>query len=132
MHRFLLVPLVLLMLLALGSCQENTDSGVPAVVAGKDWYYTHQADGKDGLLMYKPLGTFTPVGGMGIDGFRLDPDGTFVLHTQGPADEVLDVPGTWRTEGTDTYRISLRNGQPSYLLTIKLIDDNTLRAHRDD
>lgn len=130
MRRLLLAPLVLLLLLALGSCQDRADAGVPAGIVGKDWFYAHLPEEK-GLLTYKLPGTFEPKAGMGIDGFRLEPDGTFVRHTQGPDDAALDIPGTWKAEGAGKYRISLRNDQPAYVLTLELLDAETLRVREN-
>ncbi|WBO83251.1 MULTISPECIES: hypothetical protein [Hymenobacter] len=130
MRRLLFAPLVLLLLLVLGGCQDRADAGVPAGIAGKDWFYAHLPEEK-GLLTYKLAGTFEPKGGMGIDGFRLETDGSFVRHTQGPDDAALDVPGTWKSEGPGKYRISLRNGQPAFLLTLELLDAETLRAREN-
>jgi hypothetical protein len=61
----------------------------------KSWYCTHQQpEPKQGFLTSRLNGTAELVPGMGVDGFRPEPDGKFVLHMQGPADELLDVPGT--------------------------------------
>ncbi|MBC6696778.1 hypothetical protein [Hymenobacter sp. BT190] len=133
MYYRLLFSLVFIGLLALGGCKQDADVVAPEVLFGKDWYNTRQQPDAAGFFTYKVQGTYTPQGGWGIDGFRLEADGTFVLHTQGPADGPLDVPGTWQQEGPGKYRISLSlsNGQPPYLLTIELIDDTTLRARQN-
>ena len=127
-YLFLLLPAAW----AVSGCQSETNTASPKAIYGKDWYYTHhKPESKEGYFTYKPQGTFEMVAGMGIDGFRFNPGGGFVFHTQGPADEVLDVPGTWQAEATGTYRITLKNGEPPYRLTIEVLDDNTLRAHKE-
>lgn len=115
----------------LGGCRTDVTSSAPSSIFGKDWYYTHQQpESKEGFLTYQTQSTAKIVPGMGIDGFRLNPGGGFVFHTQGPADEVLDVPGTWKAEQDGTYRITLQNEEPPYQLTLEVIDDNTLRARK--
>lgn len=128
--RFSLVA-VLLAAAALSSCQPEKSSSAPSVIFGKDWYYTHQQpEPKDGFLTYRLQGTAKLVPGMGIDGFRLNPGGGFILHTQGPADEVLDVPGTWQAEEDGTYRITLQSEEPPYRLSIEVQNDTTLLARK--
>ncbi|RSK51413.1 hypothetical protein [Hymenobacter rigui] len=121
----------LLATLSVGGCQTEKSTSAPSVIFGKDWYYTHQQpEPKEGFLTYRLKGTADIVPGMGIDGFRLDQGGKFVLHTQGPADEVLDVPGTWQAEEGGSYRITLQNEEPPYQLTIQVQNDTTLLARK--
>ena len=131
MRSSLSLLLAFLFVLALNGCKQDADVVAPEVLFGKDWYNTRQQPDAAGFFTYKVEGTYMPQGGWGIDGFRLEKDGAFVLHTQGPADGPLDITGSWQAEGSGCYRISLSNGQPSYLLTIELIDDTTLRARQD-
>lgn len=128
--RYFLVA-SLLAAAALSGCQAEKNTSAPSVIFGKDWYYTHQQpEPKEGFLTYRLKGTAEIVPGMGIDGFRLNPGGGFILHTQGPADEVLDVPGTWQAEEGGTYRITLQNEEPPYRFTIQVLNDTTLLARK--
>ncbi|AHJ98868.1 hypothetical protein Hsw_3273 [Hymenobacter swuensis DY53] len=131
MRYFLSSLLTFLFLLTLNGCKQDADVVAPEALFGKDWYNTRQQPDGAGFFIYKVQGTYTPQGGWGIDGFRLEKDGAFVLHTQGPADGPLDITGSWKPEGASNYRISLTNGQPSYLLTIELVNDTTLRARQN-
>jgi hypothetical protein len=131
MRYSLSVLLAFLFVLTFAGCKQDADVVAPEVLLGKDWYNTRQQPDAAGFFIYKVQGSYLPQGGWGIDGFRMEADGTFVLHTQGPADGPLDIPGSWQAEGPGSYRINLSGGQPSYLFTIELLDDTTLRGRRN-
>lgn len=125
-----LFSFLIVALLSFTGCRKD-DGPTPAeVLFAKDWYYTGQQDVL-GFLIYKPEGEFQPQGGWGIDGFRFEADGRFVLHTTGPADGPLDVPGTWQLVGKNTYFIDLSGDYSSYKLVIVSAEASTLRVRRE-
>lgn len=121
---------LLVFVLALSSCKKDNDSLAPDALFGKNWYNTRQQDAS-GAYVYQPEGTFQPMG-WGIDGFRFEKDGRFVLYTQGPADEPLSVSGTWTSEDDSTFNIQPDNKQYStFSILIYSVQENSLKARRN-
>ncbi len=113
-------------LLTLASCQESDPK--PAVLLNQDWYSTFQP-GSNGFTIYS---TTRQNLGWRYDGFRLNADGTYLEYGLGPADGAEERPGTWRDEGSQTYRINFDNpDRPGYLLRISKAQEDQLQARRD-
>lgn len=124
----LLAPL-LFVLLFLGSCKKDSDVTAPDALFGKSWYNTRQQD-VSGAYVYQPEGSFEPIG-WGIDGFRFEKDGRFLQYTQGPADELLTITGTWTTEDDSTFRIQPDDSRYSaFSILIYSVQANSLKARR--
>jgi len=110
------------------SCKKDKDLFAQNDLLGVDWYDTRQSNAL-GFKTYQV--SSVPFFGRGIDGFRLEPDGTFIEHNQGPTDAPLDIPGTWTTVDGQTYHITLHNPQfAPYTLLIGTITNTSLTARR--
>jgi hypothetical protein len=121
---------LLLTVLVLSNCKKDSDALLPDALFSKNWYNTRQQDAS-GAYVYQPEGTFEPMG-WGIDGFRFEKDGRFVLYTQGPADELLAVAGTWTVEGDNTFNIQPDDSQYSaFSILVYSVQANSLKARRN-
>ncbi len=113
-------------LLALAGCQKSAPE--PAAIFNQDWYSTFQP-GANGATIYS---TTRQNLGWRYDGFRLNADGTYLEYGLGPADGAEERPGTWRDEGSQTYRITFQNpDRPGYVLRISNAQSKQLQARRD-
>ena len=113
-------------LLSLAGCQKSDPK--PPAVLDQDWYSTFQP-GSAGYTVYS---TTHQNLGWQYDGFRLNADGTYLEYGLGPADEPEERPGTWREEGSQTFRITFNNpDRAGYLLRIIDAQAGQLQARRD-
>lgn len=125
--RYAYIPLALMSFTLLASsCEKDSTQPVSADLFTKDWYYNRQPESA-GFRTY----ILNPVPNRGIDGFRLEPGGGFVLHTNAPNDVALDIPGTWTT--TDGERFHITPGNPLYEefdLLINSVTTTSLQAQK--
>lgn len=84
------------------------------------WLHSYEEDQGD-VRVYRPRGfPFPPA--FGRDGFAILRGGEFIQIDIGPADETVEIPGTWKLESPDVLFVTLRragnNGRSTYRLQI--------------
>ncbi|NVO86266.1 hypothetical protein [Hymenobacter terrestris] len=115
-------------LLLLSAGCEKDDEPMPDYVFGRAWYNTYQA-GEDGATVFSPT---NPNLAWRYDGFRLNADGSFLEYGLDALDKPEERPGTWQSEGSQTYRITFRTTtRKGYLLRITKPAKDQLQARRD-
>ncbi len=71
------------------------------------WRHSHEENTDPTVAsVYRPYGFDFPPS-RGRNGFRFSPNGNFVYLYPGPADEPLQVEGTWRIVGTSSILVSV-------------------------
>lgn len=127
-YRTFFQLLLVLFCLQLGGCTTDKDVVSPDGLFGRDWYNSFETDNL-GNYTYRPFNA-RPLG-WGRDGFRMEADGRFIRYTQGPADEPLNLEGTWTKEDEQRYRIEFKH-EPlqNYTLYIRSVENGILKARR--
>jgi len=121
-------PLLFLAFMALlaSSCEHDSVQLVSADLFDKDWYYNRQPE-SSGFRTY----VLNPVPNRGIDGFRLETGGVFILHTNAPNDVALDIPGTWTTTDGEKFHVKLSNPlYDEFDLLINSLTTNSLQGKK--
>lgn len=115
------------LLLFAAGCKTSEDP-TPNGVFDKAWYNTYQPSSDNNTV----FSTTNPNLPWRYDGFRLNTDGSFVEYGLGPADGSEERSGTWKSAGSQKYRITFRDpNRGGYLLRIAKPTSDQLEARRD-
>jgi hypothetical protein len=102
-------------------------NGLPPRELFRHWRHSHEEDTQEAEV-YRPAAfDFPPA--FGRLGFEIRPNGEFVAHEIGPADEPLELPGRWTAADADRIGVCVEGRDP-YTLTILSVDAELLRIRR--
>lgn len=133
LRRILALGTVAAVVLAAASC-VRTARPAPHVSQAllKTWLHSFEED-QGNIEVYRPRGFSFPLA-RGRIGFAIMRDGSFIQYDIGPADGIVEIPGTWTLESEDVLLIRLRRigstGQRAYRMQIVSLSPDMLKIRR--
>jgi hypothetical protein len=104
--------------------QRTRAPGLPQELF-RHWVHSREEDQADVQVYRPPDFPFPP--SFGRDGFEIRPDGEFIQHDTGPADEPVEVRGRWTLEGRDRVAIRFGGAREDYAFTVVSVDTARLQ-----
>jgi hypothetical protein len=107
-----------------------TEQGTLPLQLFRHWVHSREEDQGDVQVFRPPDFAFPP--SFGRDGMEMRPDGTFIQHDIGPADEPVQVPGRWTQRGPGRVEVRFGGAREDYAFTVLSIDDARLQIRREE
>jgi hypothetical protein len=95
----------------------------------RHWIHSREEDQADVQVFRPPDFPFPP--SFGRDGFEMRPDGQFVQHDIGRADEPVQVRGRWTQQGKNRVAVRFGGAREDFAFTVVSVDDTLLRIRTE-
>lgn len=124
-RRSFVIGLSILSLVQLGCLDKPMNNNFSSAIF-QHWIHSREED-TDKVKVYRPSDYQFPPS-RGRDGFEIKEDGEFIEYGIGATDRPQEMSGTWKAEGDNKIRVSLKNQrQESYTMQIVSCEERMLK-----